>query len=279
MELENRDRPPYLWALALFVVIMVIYAITLSPTTAFWDTSEYIAAAKVLGIPHPPGNPLFTVLAHVWGLLPLAGNYAKRINYFAAATSAGGAAFWFLVAERWLRNILPARGPRIAAAFAGIFATSVAWTVWNQSTVNEKVYTVSMFSVALIVWCMVRWADMPESPRRDGMLVLAAYLTALTSTNHMMGVLALPAIGLYILFVQPRLLLKPWVLLTGWVLVFGVSGILGDALTVIVNHGTWSNPELALSYPNAIEGASAMNALVRVVGLLGIVVIAGWGVA
>ena len=50
----------------------LIYLVTLAPTTAFWDTSEYIAAAKVLGIPHPPGNPLFTILAHTFGLLPLA---------------------------------------------------------------------------------------------------------------------------------------------------------------------------------------------------------------
>jgi hypothetical protein len=95
-------RPPYLWATVLGVIILAIYVATLSPTTAFWDTSEYIAAAKVLGIPHPPGNPLFTLLAHVWGLLPLAAEYAARINLFAAVTSAGAAAFWFLVAERWL---------------------------------------------------------------------------------------------------------------------------------------------------------------------------------
>src|SRR5262249_12580407 len=143
------NRPPYLYAALTFVVIFAIYIITLSPTTAFWDTSEYIAAAKVLGIPHPPGNPLFTLAAHVWGLLPLAANYAKRINLFAAVTSAGGAAFWFLVADRWLRNLLPVRIPRLAAAFAGVFSSAVAWTVWNQSTVNEKVYTVSLFTIAV----------------------------------------------------------------------------------------------------------------------------------
>src|SRR2546430_5126537 len=37
----------------------------------YWDASEYITAAHALGIPHPPGNPLFVILAHAWGLLPL----------------------------------------------------------------------------------------------------------------------------------------------------------------------------------------------------------------
>ncbi len=118
------ERPPYLWAVATFLMVFVVYLMTLSPTTAFWDTSEYIAAAKVLGIPHPPGNPLFTLMAHAWGLLPLAAEYSVRINLFAAITSAGGAGLWFLVAERWLRPILPtARGPRLASAFAGVFAS------------------------------------------------------------------------------------------------------------------------------------------------------------
>jgi fatty acid desaturase len=73
MNATTQERPPYLWALATFAVVLVIYLVTLAPTTAFWDTSEYIAAAKVLGIPHPPGNPLFVIMAHTFGLLPLAG--------------------------------------------------------------------------------------------------------------------------------------------------------------------------------------------------------------
>jgi len=112
---NTRPRPPYLWALATFAVIFVLYLLTLSPTVAFWDAPEYITAAKVLGIPHPPGNPLFTLMAHVWGMLPLAEDYAKRINIFAAFCSAAGAGLWFLVAERWLHNILIARSQRIIA--------------------------------------------------------------------------------------------------------------------------------------------------------------------
>src|SRR6185503_19343410 len=103
---------------------------------------------KVLGIPHPPGNPLFVLMAHVFGLLPLAGEYAKRINLFAAVTSAAAAGLWFLVAERWLRTVVTWRPGRIAAAFAGALVGATMWTVWNQSTVNEQVYTVSLLSMA-----------------------------------------------------------------------------------------------------------------------------------
>ncbi len=205
----NRPRPPYLWAVFTFAVIFVLYLLTLSPTVAFWDAPEYIAAAKVLGIPHPPGNPLFTLMAHVWGLLPLAADYAKRINIFAAFCSAASSALWFLVAERWLTNILVDRTQRIIAAFAGIFAAATAWTVWNQSVVNEKVYTVSLLSIAIVAWFAVRWADEAATPRRDRWLLGAVYILALTSTNHTMGVLGAPILGIYVLLTDWRVLLRP----------------------------------------------------------------------
>src|SRR5881409_3356220 len=101
---EAAERPPYMWAAVTSVLVFAIYLATLAPTTAFWDTSEYIAAAKVLGIPHPPGNPLFVLVAHVWAMLPLAASYALRINLLAASTTAAAAGFLFLVTERMLRS-------------------------------------------------------------------------------------------------------------------------------------------------------------------------------
>src|SRR5882762_5377569 len=101
------ERPPYLWAGLVALGALLLYVATLAPTTQFWDTSEYIAAAYVLGIPHPPGNPLFVLLAHTWRLIPWTAAYAERINLFAAFTSAIAAGCWFLIAERWLQPIVP----------------------------------------------------------------------------------------------------------------------------------------------------------------------------
>jgi len=192
---RSEQRPPYLWAAFVFVGTLALYVATLAPTTQFWDTSEYIAAARVLGIPHPPGNPLFTLLAHVWGMLPLAAAYAQRINLFAATTSAVAAACWFLVGERWIRPIVPARLPRRLAALAGALVSATAFTVWNQSVVNEKVYTLSLVSIALILWFIVRWDDQEPGDAHDHHLLLIVFLLALTSTNHMMGVLVGPVVA------------------------------------------------------------------------------------
>jgi hypothetical protein len=239
--LDHRDPPPYLAATVTGLVVFVIYLLTLAPTTAFWDTSEYIAAAYVLGIPHPPGNPLFTVIAHVWGALPL-GNYAVRINLFAAFTSAATAALFFLVADRWMRNLIALRWARWAAAFAGVLVGATMWTVWNQSTVNEKVYTVSMLSTALVLWLGVHWADDTPGQHRDRWLVLIGYIIALSSTNHMMGVLAGPAVAIYVLLTEPGILLKPWALFLGLTLALAVSG----KWTVLLDGGPGSIAILAI---------------------------------
>src|SRR6059036_3696521 len=187
-------KPPYLMAGCVSLGALILYVLTLAPTTQFWDTSEYIAAANTLGVPHPPGNPLFVLMAHVWGLLPLAQAYAERINLFAAATSAVSAGCWFLVAERWLRSFVPAVWPRRMTALAGAIVSATAFTVWNQSVVNEKVYTLSLLSIALILWLIVRWDDQPAGEGHDHYLLLIVYLLALTATNHMMGVLVGPVV-------------------------------------------------------------------------------------
>jgi hypothetical protein len=257
----DQERPPYLWAALTAFVVLAIYLATLAPTTAFWDTSEYIAAAKVLGIPHPPGNPLFVILAHTFGLLPLAASYAVRINLFAAVTSAASAGLWFLVAERWLRGIVAPRWARYAAAFGGVLVGATSWTVWNQSTVNEKVYTVSLLSIALVMWLVVRWGDDEPGTHRDRWLVLIAYVLALTSTNHLMGVLALPALIVYVLWTDWRTVLRPWAIVTFYALLLALTGewiaiLHGGAtggllilLTLgVLGYAVWKTPRDPLVY-------------------------------
>ena len=262
MTATSLERPPYLWALGTFVLVLLVYVLTLAPTTAFWDASEYIAAAYVLGIPHPPGNPLFVILAHVFGLLPLAESYAVRINLFAAVTSAGAAAFWFLVAERWLRGIVPNRWARYGAAIGGVLVGATSWTVWNQSVVNEKVYTVSLLSIALVMWLVVRWGDDEPGPHRDRWLVLIAYVLALTATNHLMGFLALPALGIYVLWTDWRVAVQPRAIVTFYALLLAVTGkwldmFVGDGLTGpllivltlgVAGYALWRAPRDPLVY-------------------------------
>lgn len=217
-------RPSYLAAAIAGLVVFVLYMLTLAPTTSMWDTSEYIAAAYVLGIPHPPGNPFFVLIGRVFALLPVGTSVAMRINVLAAVSSAISAGFWFLVTERVLVTWLPRRWQRIVGGSLAVLLGATSFTVWNQSVVNEKVYTVSLLGLAVICWLTVRWCDDPDGPVADRLLVLVAYLLGLGYANHMAGMLAAPAVGLAVLLRKPSTVLR-WKLLVACAaaLTFGLT--------------------------------------------------------
>ncbi len=206
------SRPSYLAAGIAFAAVFLLYLVTLSPDTAMWDTSEYIAAAYTLGIPHPPGNPFFVLIGRVFAVLPIAPTVAMRINLLAAISSATAAAMWFLITERVLVGWFEKRWQRIVGGALAVLIGSTAFTVWSQSVVNEKVYTISLAGLAITAWLTVRWCDDPDGPSADRLLVLIAYVCGLGYANHMAGILALPAAGLAVLIRRPRTITR-WKLL------------------------------------------------------------------
>jgi hypothetical protein len=212
--------PPYREAFVAAAAVLGLYLLTLSPTTAMWDASEYIAAAYTFGIPHPPGNPLFVIVGRVFSVLPIAPNVAMRINVMAALSSAVAAAVWYLIARRVAERAGMGRAiSRITAGLATLIGAT-AFTVWNQSVVNEKVYTVSLAGIAVISWLMLRWSDQPDGPRADRLLLLVAYLLGLGYANHMAGMLPLPAVALVVLLTRPRTLLRGRLIAASLAMVF-----------------------------------------------------------
>ena len=209
---EARDeldyRPSYRAAAIVSALVFVLYLLTLAPSTAMWDTSEYIAAAYTMGLPHPPGNPFFVLLGRFFAILPIAPNVAMRINILAALCSAVAAGMWFLITERVLVGWLPERWQRIVGGSLAALIGATAFTVWSQSVVNEKVYTVSLLGLALVSWLIVRWCDDPDGPRADRLLLLIAYLSGLGYANHMAGFLALPAVAAAVVIRRPTTLLR-----------------------------------------------------------------------
>ena len=222
--ITDPERPPYLWALGVGLLVFALYAITLAPTTQFWDTSEYIATAHILGIPHPPGNPLFVLLARSWDVLlsPLQLSTAVRINLFSAFMSASAHALWFLVVHHVLRYFGEQRAFRLAGALVAVLLSATAFTVWNQSNVNEKVYTVSLATIALLSWLLFRWEERLGQGKDDNLLVLMVFILALSVGNHLMAFLAAPAMLVFVLVVHPKTLLN-WKLYAAGL----IAGVLG----------------------------------------------------
>jgi hypothetical protein len=245
------DPPAWSTAAAVFVAVLALYVWSLAPTTAMWDASEYIAAAKVLGIPHPPGNPMFVLLAHAFAELPFPLSYAGRVNLLAATTSALSAALWCLVAHRALRGWSLPPWPRRVAAAAAAWAGATCFTVWNQSVVNEKVYTVAMLGLAASAWCALSWRDaQPTSRRATAFLLIVAYLCGLGYANHPAGFLPLPAMALFVLWQRPSTVLR-------WRLVGGAAACVALGLTPFLFQPIRAayHPAINVGEPTACTGA------------------------
>jgi hypothetical protein len=252
-------RPPYGAAAVAGLVVFALYALTLSRTTAFWDTSEYIATGNILGIPHPPGNPLFVVLARAWSVLlaPLGLSVAVRINLFSALMGALSHGLWFLVVHHILRFFSDDRRFRLVGAGAAVLVSATAFTVWNQSNVNEKVYTVSLLTIALLSWLAFRWQENIGKGKDDNLLVLMVFILALSIGNHLMAFLAAPAIGLFILFVRPQTLLN-WRLYPTAL----AAAILGISIHLFLPLRAGLDPIINEAAPTCPDLGSALTAIV-----------------
>jgi hypothetical protein len=165
------------------VALFVVYAATLAPSVTFWDAGEFIAAAHALGVPHPPGTPLFVLLLNVWARLLWFLPFAMAANLFSAVNTAlagGVCAYW-----------LTRRTGSNAAGFAAAIAAGATSSIWQNATETE-VYAASL---ALAMAALVS-ADIAGRDGDRRWLLLTAYLIALIVPLHLSAMVAAPAIVL-----------------------------------------------------------------------------------
>ncbi len=163
----------------------------------FWDAGELIAAIHVLGIPHPPGTPLYVALGHVWtDALGGAIGVARASNLLSAlSTSGAGAATAWLVARR-------SRGDAAGwMAFVGAVAAGTMTTAWANATETE-VYSLALLHAVAILDSAARSGESTERAR-ERWLLLTGYLLALTPAVHLSALVAAPAAIVLAAYVSP----------------------------------------------------------------------------
>ena len=198
--IESPERPPYGAALIVTLVVLAGYIASLAPTVTFWDAGEFIASTKVLGIPHPPGTPLFVLVAHVWAMLLPIGSWAYRTNLLSATFSAAGAGLFFLVVYESLKGGEGGKDlTRLIGAGAAAIIGAFSFTNWQNSNETE-VYAVGTFMIAASCWLALRWRATRGTRRAPVYLLLIVYLQGLSVANHLLSLLVGPAIIGFIFF-------------------------------------------------------------------------------
>ena len=217
-----------------FLVALLLYSWTLAPTVTLTDSGELIVVARGLGIAHPPGVPLWIILAHLASLVPL-GNVAQRINFssalFAALTCAMLAlvvaeviitASYLAAAKRRKRGTkkieeLGVTHPMVAAPALGAgLLLAFSRTLWSYATITE-VYALNTLLILVICFLMLRWrrwivedrmhistvSNPGQVTRHDAFLYSAALIFGLAlGVHHVTVALTLPAVAVIVFRTQ-----------------------------------------------------------------------------
>ncbi|MCZ6775489.1 MAG: DUF2723 domain-containing protein [Ignavibacteria bacterium] len=166
---------------------------------------EFIAAAQMLQVPHPPGSPTFLLVTRIAMMFPFADDPAVRAHAFNAVCSAGAIMFLFLVITRVVINFrgMPQNLADKLAVYGGgiIGALSLAFgtTYWSNS-VEAEVYGVSMLLLSAMMWLVLRWRERAENEGSEKYLLLIAYLIGLSLGVHLLVLLVIFPVLMIIYF-------------------------------------------------------------------------------
>jgi Protein of unknown function (DUF2723) len=231
------SRVELLCAGVVFLVALLLYSWTLAPTVTLTDSGELIVVAYGLGVAHPPGVPLWIILAHLASLFPF-GNVAVRINFSSALFAALACAILTLaVAELMITASFLAASKRgnkgakeskktedsniarlfvAAPALGAGLLMAFSRTLWSYATITE-VYALNALLITVIFFLMLRWrrrivadrmhigtamdAGRIVSPNttHDALLYGAAFVFGLVlGVHHVTVALTLPAVGVIV---------------------------------------------------------------------------------
>ena len=222
-----------------FLVAAWTYIATIEPTSSFWDCGEFIATAYKLEVGHPPGAPLFMILARVASAFVSPENVPMAVNVLSALASAFTILFLFWSITHMAHKMATRSGEAlntgsvIAVLGSGIVG-ALAYT-WSDSfwfsAVEGEVYALSSFFTAVVFWAIMKWESEADEPHSTRWLILIAYLMGLSIGVHLLNLLCIPAIAFVYYFKRYTPTVK------GVLMTFVVSAIILGTIQAVIIPG------------------------------------------
>ena len=186
-----------------FVISAFTYLATIEPSASFWDCGEFIASSYKLEVGHPPGNPVFQLIARFFTIFSDNLHAAVMVNAMSALCSALTIFFLYLTIVFFAKRLIAkgedgryTTGQALAifgSGAVGALAYCFSDTFWF-SAVEGEVYAMSSLFTALVFWAITRWYDQADERYANRWIVLIAFLMGLSIGVHLLNLLAIPAI-------------------------------------------------------------------------------------
>src|SRR5208283_1825236 len=144
-------------AAALWLMVFLVYIQTIARTVGFIDSGELATVPYVLGIAHPTGYPLWTLITHIFSHLPIADEEIVRLNIFSSLATSFAAVLFFYAMLLLFRSGIKIKEPFhsiIPAAFSAL-VLAFSQTFWDQAT-SIEVYAFHLFLMSAMLLFFLR---------------------------------------------------------------------------------------------------------------------------
>ncbi|XP_059038159.1 transmembrane protein 260 isoform X2 [Mustela lutreola] len=178
--------------LAVFAAVAAVFTLTLPPSVPGGDSGELITAAHELGVAHPPGYPLFTLVAKLAIILFPFGSVAYRVNLLCGFFGAVAASLLFFTVFR----LSGSHAGGILAA--GVFSFSRLTWQWS---IAAEVFSLNNLFVGLLMALTVHFEEAATAKERSKIAKIGAFCCGLSLCNQ-------HTIVLYILCITPWILFR-----------------------------------------------------------------------
>ena len=212
-----KNNVEYTLAVVLFFLTFFVYFSTMAPTVSFWDTGEFIATSYILGVPHPPGSPLFLLIGKLFSLFPISSDIAFRINIFSPIISAATISLLFLICNQFIERLNNYTTDNSILKFGSSFVASLTFAFTHShwfNAVEAEVYALSGFITALVVYLILLWSKNRQKSDHIIYLIIIVYLMGLAIGIHLLNLLTIPFIALIIYFSINKFSMKTFFITT-----------------------------------------------------------------
>lgn len=242
----------------IFVVNFIVYFSTLAPAVGFIDSGELAVVCQTLGIAHPTGYPLYTLLGRLFCLLPF-GDIIFRVSLMSLLYTCLVNVLLFLIILKTINDFPEVgRKGKVSSFWAALVVAlifSFTPTLWSQATSNE-VYSLNVLFYGIIILLTLVWRDVKEKSAGDRILYLLTFVFALSFGNHMSAVLLLPALLFVLISTCGKRIFDPGRLFL--ILAFFLLGLtvylflpLRSAQNPVMD---WGNPETWSNFKRHVTG-------------------------
>ena len=265
---------------AVFAIAAFVYLKTMEPVSSLWDCSEFIATSYKLEVGHPPGAPLFMMLARLATLFAL-GNpdyVGIAVNAMNSLASAFCILFLFWTITHLARRLVTRDGRELTVAstwavlgagIVGALAYTFTDTFWF-SAIEGEVYALSSMFTALVVWLMLKWEEQADEPHASRWIVLIAYLMGLSIGVHILNLLTIPALVFIYYFRKTQQVTAKGVILA----TLAAGAILVFVNNIIIPYTVYAGAMVDLFFVNTlglpVNSGMVVFSLALILGL-------GWG--